>query len=91
VATLINQELIASLGLQLSGHKHLLLEYENLLGEHRLLTKQLEVSERAKSNFVSNIRNKIINPFRLVLGFAESIGQLSEGQIGKAQSIASPI
>ena len=89
--TLNSQERIAALEQQLSEQKQSLLEYENLLREHRLLNKQLEVAERAKSHFLSNIRNEIINPFGAILGLSENIRQLEEGQLPKAQTMASHI
>ena len=89
--TLNNQERIATLEQQLSEQKQSLLEYENLLREHRLLNKQLEIAERAKSHFLSNIRNEIINPFGSILGLSENIRQLEEGQLDKAQTMAALI
>jgi signal transduction histidine kinase len=66
-------------------------EYQHLLREHLKVVKQLHHSERMKSQFLSNIRNEIMNPFGAILNLSESIGQLPGGQSDKAAALAALI
>ncbi|MCR6641227.1 MAG: hypothetical protein NVV82_20070 [Sporocytophaga sp.] len=56
-------ELIHELQLRLSEKQPSLKEMNDLMGQIQQLNKKLEQPETMKSNFLSNIRNEIINPF----------------------------
>jgi signal transduction histidine kinase len=66
-------------------------EYQHLLREHLKVVKQLHHSERMKSQFLSSIRNEIINPFGAILNLSASISQLQSGQSDKAAAMAALI
>lgn len=48
-------------------------ENKKLMEQLWIANKKLEESEKMKSNFLSNIRNEIINPFSSILGLTKNI------------------
>src|SRR5215203_4783690 len=56
-----------------------------------ILNMKLQFSESLKSNFISNIRNEIINPFSGILGLSKSIQFLNVTDLDKIKTMASLI
>jgi signal transduction histidine kinase len=55
------------------------------------LNRKLEESERMKSNFLSNIRNEIVNPFASILGLATHIQACGPDKIDRIKHMAAMI
>lgn len=55
------------------------------------LNRKLEESERMKSNFLSNIRNEIVNPFASILGLATHIQACGSDNIERIRQMAAMI
>ena len=55
------------------------------------LNRKLEESERMKSNFLSNIRNEIVNPFASILGLATHIQACGPDKIDRMKQMAAMI
>ncbi|WP_320051873.1 HAMP domain-containing sensor histidine kinase [uncultured Acetobacteroides sp.] len=55
------------------------------------LNRKLEESERMKSNFLSNIRNEIVNPFASILGLATHIQACGPDNIDRMKQMAAMI
>ncbi|GAL87661.1 histidine kinase [Sporocytophaga myxococcoides] len=88
---LSDEELIHELQLRLSEKQPSLKEMNDLMAQLQQLNKKLEQSETMKSNFLSNIRNEIINPFTAILGLSESILKSSGEDMDKVKTMASLI
>jgi len=82
---LTDEALIEELRSRFEGQKKALEEVNMLMSELKALNKRLEHSEKLKTQFLSNIRNEIINPFSSIMGFAK---QLAEQPERSAASIA---
>ena len=70
---LSDEELIKILHERLQKKKENLDETKRLMEQLWQANKKLEESEAMKSNFLSNIRNEIINPFASILGLTRNI------------------
>jgi Signal transduction histidine kinase len=55
------------------------------------LNRKLEESEKMKSNFLSNIRNEIVNPFASILGLATHIQACGPDKIDRIKQMAAMI
>lgn len=55
------------------------------------LNRKLEESERMKGNFLSNIRNEIVNPFASILGLATHIQACGPDKIDRIKQMAAMI
>ncbi|TCN63880.1 sensor histidine kinase [Acetobacteroides hydrogenigenes] len=55
------------------------------------LNRKLEESEKMKSNFLSNIRNEIVNPFASILGLATHIQACGPDRMDKVRQMAAMI
>ena len=55
------------------------------------LNRKLEESERMKSNFLSNIRNEIVNPFASILGLATHIQTCGPDKLDRIKQMAAMI
>lgn len=62
-----------------------------LMRELKEVNKKLEASEELKSQFLSNIRNEINNPFAAILGLAQNILAMEEKDVEKARKSATLI
>lgn len=71
-----DQELIQELQNRFVERKHALDEQKKLMQKLQSVNKKLEKSEALKSNFISNIRNEINNPFASILGISSNIIQV---------------
>ena len=74
--TFSDQELIQELQKRFAEREHALLEQKKLMQKLQTVNKKLEKSEALKSNFISNIRNEINNPFASILGISANILQV---------------
>ena len=70
---LSDEELMKILQERLKKKKENLDETKRLMEQLWQANKKLEESEAMKSNFLSNIRNEIINPFASILGLTRNI------------------
>jgi len=90
-----DQELIQELQERFAERNHALEEQKKLMKKLQAVNIKLEKSESLKSNFISNIRNEINNPFASILGISSNIIQLCKRDdkncIGKVQSMATLI
>ncbi|HVD97477.1 MAG TPA: HAMP domain-containing sensor histidine kinase [Cytophagaceae bacterium] len=66
-------------------------EQLNLLKELEAVNKKLKDSERLKTNFLSNIRNEIINPFTSILSLSKMILSIDSTNIEKIRAMISLI
>jgi len=57
------------------------------MGQLKQVNKKLAASEKLKSEFLSNIRNEIINPFASIMGFATRLMELRPEEGEKARQI----
>ncbi len=71
-----DQELIQELQNRFVEHKYALQEQKKLMKRLQAVNAKLEKSETLKSNFISNIRNEINNPFASILGISSNILQV---------------
>jgi two-component system, OmpR family, phosphate regulon sensor histidine kinase PhoR len=55
------------------------------------LNRRLEESEKMKSNFLSNIRNEIVNPFASILGLATHIQSCGPDKMDRMKQMAAMI
>jgi signal transduction histidine kinase len=70
-----DKELIAELQARLASHKQYQAEQERLIRELTQVNEKLKLSEKCKTDFLSNIRNELTNPLTSVLGFSKSMQQ----------------
>lgn len=66
-------------------------ENSNTLAQLKELNKKLEESENIKSNFLSNIRNELINPFASILGLTAAIQSCGPDQLDRVKQMAGMI
>ena len=88
---LTDKELIEELEHRFLQNKKSFDEQNRLMEQLQLLNKKLEQSETMKSNFLSNIRNEINNPFTSILGLSRAISQFQGSSSDKVKSMASLI
>lgn len=81
-----NQELMSALANRLEKQKGDIDSLQKLNDELALANEKLRESEALKSNFLSNIRNEIVNPLASILGLAQQCmtheGYSTCGEIG---------
>jgi len=77
-----DSELLHELQRRIDSNKKALEEQTALLAQLRAVNEKLLLSERLKTNFLSNIRNEINNPVASVLELSKAI---SEENLGEAQ------
>lgn len=80
-----DQEFIQELQRRFAEHTAALEEQHKLMKKLQAVNKKLEDSEALKSNFISNIRNEINNPFASILGLSKNILALSQQEIDAKQ------
>lgn len=73
MSRLSDEELIQELRDRFAQNKRSLSEYKRLMGELEELNRKLQESERVKSDFLSNIRNEIVNPLTTLLGLSRNL------------------
>lgn len=66
-------------------------ENRKLMSELKKVNKKLEESEILKTQFLSNIRNEINNPFVAILGLSQNILCMDENEFDKSRQTASMI
>ena len=85
-----------SLNQNINDYSKSQLEEENILLKQNLEDLNTQLSkvnlllsnaEALKSHFISNITNEIVNPFTSIIGLAENLKFLKEGDIGQATKI----
>lgn len=70
---LTDNELLDELKRRFDGNRKTLNELQLLTGQLVTLNDKLSQSEKMKSNFLSNIRNEIVNPFSSIIGLSRQI------------------
>ncbi|MGK7397116.1 MAG: sensor histidine kinase [Candidatus Cyclobacteriaceae bacterium M3_2C_046] len=75
---LSDQELIQELQNRFDQHKRIMKEQDQLMKKLQGVNQKLIESETLKSNFLSNIRNEINNPFVSIIGLAAHISNMCE-------------
>jgi signal transduction histidine kinase len=88
---LTDEELIQELEFRFLENKKSIAEQNLLMAQLQHLNRKLEQSETMKSNFLSNIRNEINNPFTAILGLSRSIIKSKDVDHEKIKSMASLI
>lgn len=83
-----DEALIEELKNRFQENKKALLEIETLMSELKNVNKKLESSEQMKGQFLSNIRNEIINPFAAILGFSKKLMEGYNTDPNQTRSIA---
>jgi signal transduction histidine kinase len=66
-------------------------DQKNILKELEVVNKKLKESEALKTNFLSNIRNEIINPFTSILTLSKSIMSVDVKNADKIKTMVSLI
>jgi len=79
--------MFADLQRVLEEKKAVEIQASSLLKELEVVNARLLESERGRSNFLSNVRNEIINPLTSILGLTSSLAH-SSGQVQHTQQIA---
>lgn len=82
-----DDELLALIEKKFREIKKITEENKKLMEQLWIANKKLEESEKMKSNFLSNIRNEIINPFSSILGLTKNILHQQQ-DVGKIISTA---
>lgn len=88
---LTNDQLLEVLKARFQQNEESLDKLQQLTRELQKANEHLEESEAMKSQFLSNIRNEINNPFASILALARSISSLEQGEMEKAHKMASLI
>ena len=86
-----NEELILELKSRLKAGEDTSNEQADLMQQLQIVNKKLKDTEAVKSNFLSNIRNEIVNPFTSILGLSKSILQINNGNWDKVRTMISLI
>jgi signal transduction histidine kinase len=68
-----DSELLAELDKRFKSNEQTLEQQKNLLAELELVNKRLLSAEQVKSQFLSNIRNEIVNPLTSILGLSKNL------------------
>jgi signal transduction histidine kinase len=66
-------ELLKELKERFEQNKKSLKEHKKLMEELEFVNKKLQDSEELKSNFLSNIRNEIVNPLTTLMGLSKNL------------------
>lgn len=88
---LTDAELLDELKSRFEQNTSSLQHLSELNGQLMELNRKLEESEKMKSNFLSNIRNEIVNPFASILGLATHIQSCGPDSIDRIKQMASMI
>lgn len=86
-----DKELIEVLQKRFDEKNSALLELRELTKELQGVNNKLTQSEALKTHFISNITNEIINPFASILGIAQSLKLMKEGDWDKMMKMANLI
>ncbi len=86
-----DEELLEELSERMNKMAQSRSEHKNILRELETVNKKLKDSESLKTNFLSNIRNEIINPFTSILTLSKSIMSVDIQNIGKIRNMVSLI
>jgi len=70
---LTDSELLAELDKRFKSNKKILTQQSKLLAELELVNKRLLTAEQVKTQFLSNIRNEIVNPLTSILGLSTNL------------------
>jgi len=70
---LTDSELLAELDKRFKSNKKILAQQSKLLAELELVNKRLLTAEQVKTQFLSNIRNEIVNPLTSILGLSTNL------------------
>lgn len=68
-----DKELLDELKNRFVDNKRSVKQLKQLANQLRIVNNKLKQSEKMKSNFLSNIRNEIVNPFASILGLSKHI------------------
>jgi len=89
---LTDEELLQELKERFLTKEKALEDYQKLIEELGRVNQKLTESEQLKSQFLSNIRNEINNPFASILGLSQQLTQLNaQPNVDDIKSIASLI
>ena len=88
---LTDKDLIKALENRFLENEKALKELHETTNQLTMLNKQLEESEAMKSNFLSNIRNEIINPFAAILGLSSNLMKIDTNNTDQIKHILSLI
>ncbi len=86
-----DEDLINELSQRMSKVAQFKTEQKNILKELETVNKKLKESEGLKTNFISNIRNEIINPFTSILTLSKSIMSVDVNNTEKIKNMVSLI
>jgi signal transduction histidine kinase len=86
-----NEALMNELAARMNGLSQYKSEQKNILKELEEVNKKLKDSETLKTNFLSNIRNEIINPFTSILALSKSIMAVDVKNVEKIRTMVSLI
>jgi len=73
---LTDEELLQELKDRFSTKEKALTDYQKMVDELGVVNQKLQDSERLKSQFLSNIRNEINNPFASIMGLSRQLAHL---------------
>ena len=82
-----NEELIRELQKRLGENQKLLEEQNYFLLQLEEVNKKLFEAEKLKTNFLSNIRNEIVNPFTSVAGLSKTLMETESLDLSKARTV----
>jgi signal transduction histidine kinase len=89
--TYSNEELIHELSERIAKAAQWKAEQKNIQKELEFVNKKLKASEELKTNFLSNIRNEIINPFTSILTLSKSIMSVDLSNTNRIKNMLSLI
>lgn len=75
---LTDDELLQELKERFDTKEKALTDYQKMVEELGVVNQKLQDSERLKSQFLSNIRNEINNPFASIIGLARQMAQVAD-------------
>lgn len=75
---LTDDELLQELKARFKTKEQALADYQKMVEELGVVNQKLQDSERLKSQFLSNIRNEINNPFASIMGLSRQMAQVGE-------------
>ncbi|MFP4340321.1 MAG: sensor histidine kinase [Cyclobacteriaceae bacterium] len=82
-----DEELLEALKERFQAKVQALHDYQRLVEELGNLNQKLQESEKLKSQFLSNIRNEINNPFAAIMGLSRQLINLETNQIEHTRSM----
>lgn len=86
-----DQELMEELKLRFERSRKAFADLTTVNLRLREMNQKLEQSERLKSNFLSNIRNEIINPLNAILGLSSLVASMTATELPEAARLADTI